>query len=278
MMTFPVVILGAMIVNLVAFAANSSSAMRADGHATPFTEYRMTNAECPALAIISHGFGGNERGLPNLAAMLANNGFRVLVMGHQESGPAQLRAVLKAKDRRAALIKAAGDPAAFRARFLDLDAIWKMATTICRPPFSLFIGHSMGAQTVMMEASAKARIGPMGRDRFDAYVALSPQGVGLRFNLGAWAQIRKPVLMITGTKDKGVDGDYTTRLSAFHGLPTGLKWLAIVKGASHMNLGERGFGRKVRLIPGIVIEFASNARAGRDLAPRPVSGVEFHSK
>ncbi len=262
----------------LATPALAQTTPRADGGQTPYLEYIRTSAACPSLAILSPGFGGTERGLWQLADALADQGFRVIVIGHRESGPVQLRKALRANNRFAAIIKAAGDPAAHRARFLDLDAVWKIATAPCRPKFALLAGHSMGAQTTMIEAGALSLIGPMGQNRFDAYVALSPQGVGQRFGPGAWRAITKPVLMITGTRDSGVDGGYQTRLSAFDGLPPGKKRLAVIAGASHMNLGGRGGGPLVDLVPRIVLAFLGDLSAARTGSIRPISGVEFRKK
>jgi dienelactone hydrolase len=260
---------------LLALPVAGAEAPRKDGRQTPYVEIRRTDAPCPPLAILSPGFGGTERELGGLAGLLADRGFRVLVMGHAESGPDQLRAALRSSDRRAAIIAGAGDPAAHRARFLDLDAVWAVATARCRPAFALLAGHSMGAQTTMMEAGAVARIGATGRDRFDAYVALSPQGVGLRFASGAWAGVSKPVLMVTGTRDSGVDGDWTTRLSAFDGLPPGTGRLAIVAGATHMNLGGRGFGRAPDLVLEVVGDWLDDLAAPSPGSPRAHPGVSF---
>lgn len=252
---------------------------RADGQNTPYTLFPASGAQsCPPVVLLSPGFGGSQHGLSLLATALQQAGFNAYVIGHTESGPKQLRAALLAPDRLAAIIAGAGDPAAFTARFMDLDAVWTLATTPCRPPFTLFAGHSMGAQTVMMEAGAIARIGAMGQNRFDAYVALSPQGVGLRFAARAWQRVTKPVLMITGTLDKGVDGDFATRLTAFDGLPPGNKRLAIINQATHMTLGGRGGGALADLVPQIVRTWL------KDLAitpmPRPLAldGVSFQQK
>ena len=62
----------------------------------------------------------------------------------------------------------------------------------------------MGAVTVMLEAGAKNIIGvapsAAGLDRFDAYVALSPEGPGIIFSERAWHGIHKPLLVLTGTR------------------------------------------------------------------------------
>jgi pimeloyl-ACP methyl ester carboxylesterase len=98
----------------------------------------------------------------------------------------------------------------------------------------------MGAATTMLEAGAEARFGRFGHDRFDAYVALSPQGVGIFWTETSWQAVRKPVLMITGTRDRGADGDYTTRLEAFRRLPAGAAHrLAIFEDVNHLQLSGR---------------------------------------
>jgi hypothetical protein len=45
------------------------------------------------------------------------------------------------------------------------------------------------------------------------------------------------MLLITGTRDRGLDGDYTWRAQAYDGLAPGCRWLAIVDGATHMDFG-----------------------------------------
>ncbi len=256
----------------------AQSLPRVDGHMTPLREFGGKSTDCEPLAILSPGFGGTENGLALLARELTSAGYHVLVMGHVESGRVQLREVLQAVDRRSALIARVGDPAAHRARFMDLDATWTHAMDACTPPFTVLIGHSMGAQTTMIEAGANAMIGPMGANRFDAYVALSPSGVGLWFSIGPWRAISKPVLMVTGTLDRGIDGDYTTRAAAFDSLPAGRKRLAVIKGATHMNVGTRGNRALAGLVPKIVLAFLADIRAGRNGPITPLPGVTFRIK
>jgi dienelactone hydrolase len=195
---------------------------------------------CLPTVIISHGLGGDEHGAAGLAQVLARRGWRVLVMGHAESGRAVLRKALFSGETRNQLIAAATDPARHKARFADLEVAFAEATRACRPKQLVLIGHSMGAATTMIEAGAVARFGSFGRDRFDAYVALSPQGVGIYWTETSWQAVRKPVLMITGTRDHGPDGDYTTRLEAFRRLPAGpAHRLAIFEGINHLQLSGR---------------------------------------
>lgn len=223
---------------------------RGDGGSTPLRLYGP-QAGCPDTLIFSHGLGGSQDGAAGLANAMAEAGWRVMVMGHVESGRPLLRDAILSGDMRTRLIATAADPARHRARFADLEATLREATRDCRPRRLLLAGHSMGAITTMLEAGAVARFGRLGADRFDAYVAVSPQGVGAFWAEGAWRDVRKPVLMVTGTRDQGADGDYTTRFSAFEGLPPGRHRLAVIDGATHLELsaGQDRLGRAIaRLI------------------------------
>lgn len=250
---------------------------RSDGETTEIRVWDGPSA-CGPLAVLSHGFGGNPNTLARIARMLQGEGFEVIALGHAQSGRAALQRVLRATDRRRALIEAAGNKDAHLARFLDLDAALVFAAARCTHPFKVLIGHSMGAQTTMMEAGAMSVIGRMGEDRFNAYVALSPQGIGLRYQQGAWRRVGKPVLMVTGTEDKGVDGSYLTRLSAFEGLPVGHKRLAVVAGGSHMNMGGRGAGAAPRLVLSIISDFLREIRTDNLSLPASTQAVTYRQK
>ncbi|MCU0887509.1 MAG: alpha/beta hydrolase [Rubritepida sp.] len=220
-------------------AEPAPSLPRADGGRTALRVHGPA-AGCPDTVIFSHGLGGSEAGAAGLAEALAAKGWRVMVMGHAESGRGVLREALQGADPRQRLVAAATDPARHRARLADLDATLHEATRHCRPRRLVLAGHSMGAATTMLEAGATGRAGAAGADRFDAYVAISPQGVGVYWEEGAWRAVRKPVLMVTGTRDAGLDGDHTTRLAAFDGLPPGPHRLAVIEGAGHLALAGDG--------------------------------------
>ncbi|MDQ2090459.1 alpha/beta hydrolase family protein [Marimonas arenosa] len=251
---------------------------RADGVRVPIMEFIPDATDCPPLLVLSHGFGGSEQGLTWLAHAAVNAGFHTITMGHRESGRSQLRTVLRSADRRAALAAAVEDRAANAARLRDLDAVWSHATRDCRPGFAALAGHSMGAQLTMIEAGAENAIGVRGKDRFDAYVALSPQGVGRRFPRGAWAGIGRPVLMVTGTRDAGLEGDWRHRLGAFDGLPPGDKWLAVLDGGTHMDIGGRGRPRLQRNVIEIVLAFLGHMGKPRAKDMPALAGVRYRTK
>jgi len=172
--------------------------------AGPRLHHYPATGTCPPVLILSHGLGGSEEGLSDLAFATSQAGFDTWVMGHPASGKPLLKAVLEASNRQAALEAAVADPAvnAERAETLSGTVDFVLGQAACTPPLMVMGGHSMGAQTVMIEAGARNNVGVEGADRFDAYVALSSQGVGGRFPADAWHGITKPLLMVTGTQDR----------------------------------------------------------------------------
>ena len=234
---------------------------------------------CAPLAIISHGLGGSLQGNAPLAAALNRAGYRVVVPSHAESGPALLRKAVLGGTPREGIAQAAGDPVAHRARAADLDAILATENRRCAVPFRVLAGHSMGARATLIEAGARSTAQIIGKDRFDAYIAVSPQGEGTDFfPAGTMSAIRKPVLMITGTEDRSVDGGYETRLSTFNGLAPGRKRLAVIEGATHSALGGRNDPRVGTLVGAISTEFLQQLRPGPWGGPGRRTGVLITDK
>jgi len=262
-------------------AQQTLSAPRADGASTPLTIYEpATSAACAPLALISHGAGGSEKAMPYLGAALSKDGWRVLIMGHQESGIGPLRADMQALGFKRGLVKLVTNSDAYRARFLDIDAAIKWSAQRCHAPYKVLLGHSMGAMTVMLDAGAQNKLGIKTAARFDAYVALSPQGPGVVFPAGAWQSIRAPMLLITGTRDQGLDGDYHWREQAFTGLGPGCRWLAVIDGATHLDFGGLGKSdKKVETATAtLTIDFLDGLRAGHCATPLTLAGVNLQTK
>jgi pimeloyl-ACP methyl ester carboxylesterase len=250
---------------------------RADGATTPVKRYGPQTGCSPAM-IISHGFGGNENGNSGLASAMAAQGWRVIVMGHRESGKDAFRSAIFSGSPKQGILEATTTPAKHRSRFLDLDAAIGEMTRNCRPAKFVLAGHSMGAMTTMLEAGAVGRFGRFGSNRFDAYVAISPQGVGYTYERGAWSGVSKPVLMITGTRDQASDGGYETRLSAFDGLPPGFKRFAIIPDAGHLVLAANGNNGVTAAISALTIEFLNAVSRGRVIPPSVLRGIDIRDK
>jgi predicted dienelactone hydrolase len=255
-------------------------APREDGASTPLRVYTPSNDSCAPLALISPGAGGNENGYQYLAEGMQANGWRAVVIGHKESGGAALRTDMReTRGVKSGLEGLVNDPKAYNARLMDIAAALKWAAGSCKAPFVALLGHSMGARTVMVEAGAKNSFGIKGPDRFDAYVALSPDGPGKMFPQNAWSGIRKPVLMLTGTRDKSLDGDWKSRTIPYQSLPAGCKWLGVIDGASHMNFAGVGFaGSTEKLVLLETKAFLNSLRAGKCGTPPAADGISIQSK
>lgn len=194
------------------------------------------------LVVISPGAGGSENGLGYLAEYFSRHGWLVCVMEHLESNLAALKMHIREEEGlKKGLVEMVTDPSAYQGRMMEIQQVLTWAIGSTEGP-KILAGHSMGAATVMMEAGATNKLDCHGADRFDAYIALSPQGPGMIFQEGAWEHLRKPMLLITGTKDQGIEGNLEWRLKTFENMTPGTqKLLGVIDGANHMNLCGRGF-------------------------------------
>jgi pimeloyl-ACP methyl ester carboxylesterase len=211
-------------------------------------------SRCGPTLILSHGLGGDERALGWMDGAATGAGFRLLVMEHRESGPRQLFGLGRRADPEAEVLLSSK---VWDGRAADLATAVAFARQDgCRPRPFVLGGHSMGAALTLFEAGAKGRAPYEGRDRFDAYIAVSPQGLGWAYeSRSAWSGVAAPVLMITGTRDETFGETWRTRLTAFRGLPPGKKRLAVIPGATHLNLGGIGNRKVQRLAADVAEEF-----------------------
>jgi len=237
--------------------------------------------------VISHGAGGSEEGYGYLAKAMAKLGYTTVAMGHRESGFAALAADVLEYGMLPGVTHLVTDEHAEQARLLDLDAALKWADQQCRAPFRVLLGHSMGAETVMLEAGAKNTIGvpspPAAQDRFDAYVALSPEGAGLVFGDNAWSGIRKPVLVLTGTRDQSLKGGPQARLAPWKNMPelrSHCQWIAVIDGATHLNFAGNGLGHESvePMVTKTVGQFLAGVRAGPCALPSATTGMKLQAK
>ena len=265
-----------------ACAQEKVSAPRADGAQVPLLVYEPARANgCPPLVLLSPGAGGDERGLRYLGEALSAEDWRAISIGHRESGPAALRRdIAQMHGIHAGLEKMVTDPALYRARFMDIAAARQWAQSRCRTPFTVLVGHSMGAHTVQLEAGARNKAGLKPDGGFDAYIALSPSGPDAVFAADSGAGIRPPILMITGTRDDGLGGSYRWRMRAFDALPTGhCDRLAIIDGATHMNLAGAFFAGKTKAaVVSLIESWLDGVRAGRCAPPPRLKGVKVTTK
>lgn len=249
-----------------AHAAESLLLHRADGRAVPAKVY-VPNGACRGTAILSHGAGGSENGLAYMAEFLQSQGWLAIVPGHADSGLKALRAKTPGFDLKTGLAALITDADAYRSRFEDISAAKSWAKSRCKNTFSALIGHSMGAATVMLLAGADNKLGLRTRLPFDAFVAMSPQGVGSIFPANAWHGIKAPVYALTGTEDKELNADWTSRLQPYRSMPPGCKWQGIVAGADHRAFGRGGSSGESALITDSVLAFLDGVKTKNCSAP-----------
>ena len=264
----------------LACASEALQLQRQDRKFLQVTAYAPAAATCRGIAIISPGAGGTERGYRYLGEALSSVGYLSVVVGHQESGRRALREHLRSDGLREGLAELITEPDAYRGRFMDIATSVKWAEGRGNSSEKLLIGHSMGAATVMIEAGARNKVGVQGTDSFNAYIALSPQGTGSIFPENAWSGIRRPVLLITGTRDTELGGaSWETRTEPFRNMPPGCKWLGVIGGASHFNFAGTGMSRKTEtLTVQTISDFLDGLRAG-DCKPRgQVAGMDLSTK
>ncbi|MCA3237573.1 MAG: alpha/beta hydrolase [Curvibacter sp.] len=271
------------LVLLVAMGASAQEPvllLRQDQKIVPLAAYSPKSTGCRGVAIVSPGAGGSEKGYQYLGEAMSSLGYLAIVVGHQESGRSALREHLRGNGLRERLSELMTDPNAYRGRFMDIAAAKEWAASKCNAPESILIGHSMGAATTMMEAGARNKLGLNGTDSFSAYIALSPQGTGSIFPQNAWADIKRPVLSLTGTRDDELGGaSWETRTEPYMNMPAGCKWLGVIDGATHMNFAGLGMsGRNEALTTQIIGSFLDGIHRGDCRTPKQSNGIDVQSK
>lgn len=263
-----------------AFGSESVLLPRQDRKSVPISAYAPPKGNCQGIAVISPGAGGSEDGYSYLAKSMSSQGYLAVVVGHQESGRQAVMKQVRGKGLRKGLSRLITDPEAYKGRFMDIAAARLWAKARCKGTESILLGHSMGAATAMIEAGAKNKLGIRGSNTFDAYVALSPQGVGSIFPPNAWQKISKPVLTITGTRDGELGGgSWKTRLEAFNNMPAGCKWSAVIDGATHMNFAGKGMSQQTEALTVQTIRtFLVRLRQKDCKPPQAERGIEIQTK
>jgi predicted dienelactone hydrolase len=269
-----------LLVSVDAYSQEVVSLSRQDQKPLSVTAYWPKSLSCLGVAIISPGAGGSEKGYQYLGETMSSIGYLSVVVGHQESGRRALREHVRGNRLRDGLAELITDPDAYRGRFMDIVASKLWAKSKCNAGVSILIGHSMGAATAMLEAGARNKLGVNGTNSFSAYIALSPQGSGSIFPNNAWADIKQPVLSITGTRDSELGGaSWETRTEPYINMPAGCKWLGVIDGATHMNFAGNGISRKVEaLTTRTIAAFLEGLERGDCKVLRNNHGIDIQTK
>lgn len=215
------------------------------------------------VIIFSHGAGGSKSGYAYLGQYWAAHGYVVLHPTHYGSDTSllkkrrpfyDLRMVKKMVQDKTNLINRPKDITFLLDCLPQLEQLVPELKGHVDPTQVGVGGHSFGAYTSMAVAGAKV-YGALNQPtqfedtRVSAFLALSPQGPGgWAFKDDSWDTIRRPVFIMTGTEDKGMGNDesYQWRLKAYEHLRPGHKYLAVIRGANHMDFSDTQFNGKIR--------------------------------
>ena len=237
--------------------------------------YPPSSKTCKGVVVVSHGAGGNERGYSYLGEFFASSSFLTVIPTHRLSDKSALTRLRKDLGLEDGLIQLTTNSKAYKERLVDIGIAKSWAEKKCDSGFSVLLGHSMGAATVMLEAGATNSMGLSGEDRFDAYIALSPQGEGAIFNAKSWSPIQKPLLSITGTRDDELSGNsWKHRTQPFKNMSAGCKWLAVIDDATHLNFAGLGFSYRTEKYTAEVIDAFLASINKRCTAPTSLKSIQ----
>lgn len=189
------------------------------------------------VIVFSHGDGGSAKDLRPLLRFWATRGYAVLAPSHADPPSG----------------KSANDAKAWENRARDLafviDSLPQVSERVAPLAGKLDAtrigagGHSYGAYSAGLLAGATVDVpkGEKGRSFADsrprAFLLLSPPGEGTRgWTKASWANVGRPVMVVTGSRDQGAKGrDPSWRFDACRLSPPGDKFCLLLKGASHLS-------------------------------------------
>ncbi len=198
----------------------------------------------------SHGMYGSKDNYQPLAAFWAAHGYVVIQPTHADSLKNGMQSRIKAFR---AWTSRPGDVS-----FL-IESLGTIGKKLPVKPDKERIGmggHSFGAHTTMLVGGTKTyRLFRKAKTYTDkrpkCLLLVSPQGVGGLLREDSWSDMKRPALLITGSKDGDPFGDKKKtpqwRLAAYERSTPGNKYLAFIDGATHDFggiAGSRRFGKK----------------------------------
>lgn len=184
------------------------------------------------LIVFSHGGGLSNRHYPGLAAHWASYGYVVVRPAHTEPDRPEDMGAAQWRDRTRDISFIIDSLATLAERYPELQGKID-ANRIA------VAGHSRGATTALMIGGLGTFPGPTSYTdaRVKAVAALSPSGTREAWGVtnDSFAGIRVPMLVMTGTRDTGMNEEETPewRMQVFENAPAGDKWLVVIDGVRH---------------------------------------------
>jgi predicted dienelactone hydrolase len=215
-------------------------------------------ADEPAPVILfSHGLGGSRDNNPYLGNHWAKRGYAVVFIQHPGSDESVWKNERPLK--RMAAMTAAASGENFMDRNRDVPAVIDVLETWNREKGHVLeglldldhigmSGHSFGAMTTQAVAGQAFGGGRFSftEKRIDAALMMSPSIPKRGDPADAFAAIRIPCLLMTGTLDDSPIGETTpeSRLEVFPNLTNAPAWQVVFDKATHMSFGDRDLAGK----------------------------------
>ncbi|MDC0321886.1 hypothetical protein OAL55_00850 [Verrucomicrobiales bacterium] len=227
----------------------------------PVKVYLPAESKSPLPVILfSHGLGGSRMNSVYLGLHWAKQGFVCVFMQHHGSDESVWKDARPA-DRMSAM-KGAANLKSTLDRFDDvpfvIDQLERWNADKEHPLVDALdlehigmCGHSFGAVTTQAMMGQKFRAGRTVSDpRLDAFFAMSPSEPRGGTSASAFAEIKKPFLGMTGTKDGSPISPKTTpasRREVYKALPLGDKFELVFEGAEHSAFSDAADRAKNRI-------------------------------
>lgn len=214
------------------------------------------------VVLFSHGFGGDRSTFAPIGQHWASHGYVVIHASHadgigrrgigdDDSGAPEAPA---GRARRGGLLGGLNDPGKISGRVGDLVLVLDQLGELPKRAPGLAgridakavaaAGHSFGAYTAMLLGGVTADLGKdkaksFRDERVQCVLAISGQGTGQqRLTATSWEPLQRPMMTITGTRDRGAGGQGVEwKKEPFLLSPPGDKYLVVIDGANHMSFG-----------------------------------------
>lgn len=222
------------------------------GRILPVRIYLPESGRPAPVILFSHGLGGSRDNSPYLGNHWAGRGYAVVCIQHPGSDESVWKDVPKLQ--RMATVKEAASAKNLLLRAQDVPAVIDALTLWNADPknplhgrFDLkhigMSGHSFGAVTTQAVAGQSIAGGrfSFAEPRITAAVMFSPSPPKLGDPAAAFASIRIPCLLMTGTLDNSPIGNSAAedRLKVFPHLVNAPAWQVVFDKATHMSFGDR---------------------------------------